>query len=174
MCITKIELEKKFLMNEETQITPLDGSYHFGLFDQQNPTKDPLQIISIVVKNGEISYRRDLTDKIESPVFNNIAVSDDKEYYIYELDADMKPVKNEGKIEVDGAGYIVKYPDADPIIVDGSKVDKKTVENYLTFELPETGGNGTLMFTLIGFMLMGISALLIAKNKKQPKKSHSL
>lgn len=164
----KVELDKKFLTNVDNEITPLDGIFNFGLFDEQNPTKAPLQVISIVVKNGTVTYRHD-NDKVESPIFDDIPVGEDKAYYIYELDENMQPVRNGEYLEVDGATYVVKYPDTSPIVFDGDEAEQKIIENYLTFELPESGGIGTTLVKFIGFILVLLSLFLFTKRKQQAK-----
>ncbi|MBR5566244.1 MAG: LPXTG cell wall anchor domain-containing protein [Roseburia sp.] len=72
---------------------------------------------------------------------------------------------NEDRADAAG-GYKGFVDDNDTDIVDG--IYQITVENFEGLVLPSTGGTGTLLFTIIGIMLM-LSALvvIITKNRKE-------
>ena len=63
--------------------------------------------------------------------------------------------------------------DGNPVtmLADGGSVNAEaplTVVNTRGFDLPETGDNGTMMFTIVGILLMaGAVAVLIFANRKK-------
>ena len=56
-------------------------------------------------------------------------------------------------------GYMLSNPEGQPVYRDGL-VKELTVVNYSGYELPETGGAGTGVFTIAGLALTGLSGIL--------------
>ena len=86
----------------------------------------------------------------------------------HELDNGLQFVVNEyDAMQADAAGgYKGFVDDNDADIADG--IYKITVENFEGLVLPSTGGTGTLLFTIIGIMLMlGAIVVIVTKNRKE-------
>lgn len=162
----RINLEKKFFANENNETQMQDGTYHFGLFDEKDPKKSPLQVLTLEITDGNAIFKR---DGVETSVlqFNNIDVDKNKAYYIYELDLQNRPIKEGSFVQIDGASYLVRYPDDSAIIVDGSGIPTKEVHNYLTYKLPESGGIGTSWYKLFGFTIILLSIFVFSKKKER-------
>lgn len=165
----KIEVNKKFFVNEDKESIVQDGTYRFGLFTEENPTTTPSQILSIQIKNGNITYLRDGVTT-QTPTFNDIDVGTTTSYYIYELDSQNQPVKDNSYVEIDGANFKVRYPSNDAITVTDEEIPVKEVHNYLTFKLPESGGSGVAWYKLFGFTLILLSVFAIVKRKQKGRR----
>lgn len=166
----KIAVDKKFYINENKQTSLMDGTYSFGLYTEQNPISKPLQILKITIKDGIASYNLNGVG-CQTPSFADIDVKTTTTYYIYELDSQNKPVHNSSFVKVDNVTYEVHYPDNRGIEVDGTTIPVKEVHNYLTFRLPESGGNGTTWYKAFGFALILFSTYIYIGRKQSKNKS---
>ena len=160
----KIELDKKFLASEGAETQLQDGTYQFGLYDEEAPQGNPLQKITMTIKNENVSYALN-GDETSLPYFVDIEVNTGKKYYIYELDEQGNPVQDGSHVIIDEANYVVHYPDNNPIMVDGTSIPVKEVHNYLTYRLPESGGMGTHLHMLLGFAAILLSLVLYLKRQ---------
>ena len=64
------------------------------------------------------------------------------------------------------AGYMLSNPEGQPVYRDGL-VKELTVVNYSGYELPETGGAGTGVFTIAGSVLSTMAAWGLGKKKRK-------
>ena len=161
----KIAVDKKFFVNENKETSAMDGTYSFGLYSNHNPTDEPLSILKITFKDGVPSYNLNGIG-CQTPTFADIDVNTSTSYYIYELDAQNKPVHHSSFVKIDGINYQVRYLEDGGITVDGSAIPVKEVHNYLTYKLPESGGNGTAWYMIFGFALILLSVYTNVRRKK--------
>lgn len=147
-------VEKQFRDAQNQNLSKIDGSYRFGIYDTENPAGKPLQIVTINYSNGETNPEN------EKAVFTNLTPG--ATYYIYELDDSSKPIKDNTLATVDGKTFDVSYNSGSAVTIpsDGSAAETVTVTNQVHYsELPETGGPGTLPFIMGGLLLIAVSLL---------------
>ena len=98
-----ITVKKQFTNNAaETEHNPISGTYQFGLYDNENGTGKPLEII-------EIKY--DPKDKdVKSEKFKN-PIDLTKDYYVFEIGQNNQPIKAfEGEATINSMQYeVVEY-----------------------------------------------------------------
>lgn len=130
----------------------IDGTYRFGIYADETPASDPLQTVSIEIKNGGLESKA---------VFTNLELG--KTYYIYELDDESKPIKNDTSATVNGKRFSVTYTGGPAVTIsaDGTNAATVTVTNRVNYsELPETGGTGTIPYTTGGLLLILCAGIL--------------
>ena len=162
-----ITVKKAFTNNAaETEHNPVSGTYRFGLYDNAEGSGDALEIISI---------HYDPKDKnVKSAKFKN-PVDLTKDYYVFELDQNDKPIKaSDGEATINSMQYKVVY-DNNGNTTNSAKVgDTVTVTNKSrTKILPSTGSMGTLIYRLLGATLVVASLICLSninKNKRKEKR----
>lgn len=155
-------VEKKFTDQAGNPVTVIDGTYRFGLYEQENPTGKPIQTIELTFREGT---------KPPKGTFINLEL--DKAYYIYELDDAGNPIRNEQSGIADSRPFIVTYASTSGdnyTIKAGSTV---TVTNQLCVQdLPQTGGHGTTPYTAAGLLLLCGGAWLWYKKERHGREAH--
>jgi fimbrial isopeptide formation D2 family protein/LPXTG-motif cell wall-anchored protein len=53
----------------------------------------------------------------------------------------------------------------------GTPINTLTVDNYVGFQFPLTGGMGTLLFVVIGIVLVGLAGIVIVSSRRKSKKA---
>ena len=119
------------------------------------------------------------TDGNGNIVFNNVPYTDaGATYYLRELSTKAGYALPSGHIKVDLDSKATLIADSSPLIEAGEWINGAIVEPVVSihndlladadadFSLPLTGGAGTIMFTIVGIMVMVGAAVMIVRNKK--------
>lgn len=166
----EIKVDKKFQKADGTSLEkPLNGSYQFGIFDNESGAESPLQTLTITYLNGQATYQRD-GHEVTEPVFTQLDVDKSTKYYVFELSDDGKLIKNGQMATVDGKTFEVTYRNNDGVSLDANNNGKSTIvvtNKVKQFKLPETGGKGTRLYMLAGIMFLTISAFGFIFQKKK-------
>ena len=156
---------KKFLDAGGKPLAKIDGAYRFGIYTEANPTGKPLQTVTIKYANSTV------TPESRTAKFTNLTLGGT--YYIYELDDSSQPISGNVPATVNSSSFLVTYPNGPAVTVpaDGSAADTVTVTNQVCYpELPNTGGAGTIPYTIGGFLLLtGAAFLLLYRHTKRRK-----
>ena len=148
----EITVEKKFKNAGGHDTGPISGTYWFGLYDSLEATNQ-LQKIFITY---DLSDTTSKTNK-----FVDLDLS--QTYYVYELDASGKPIKDSNTVNViNGMEYLTSYDKNG--VTNGNTV---TVTNQVaTKQLPATGGNGTDIYIKSGAILMLLTVVVLLKRRR--------
>lgn len=164
-----ITVKKQFTNDAaETEHNPVSGTYRFGLYNNENGTGTPLEIISI---------HYDPKDKdVKSAKFKN-PIDLTKDYYVFELNQNDQPIKaSDGEATINSMQYKVVYNnETNNTETNSAKVGERvTVTNKSrTKILPSTGSIGTLIYRLLGATLVVASLICLSninKNKRKEKR----
>lgn len=149
----EITVEKKFLNVAGHDSNPVSGTYKFGLYKDKDAVNEPIQTIEITFKTGNLNTN---LEKFEDLDLNDT-------YYVYELDDQNNPIKDDGVHVINGLEYFTSYSNNE--VKNGATV---TVTNQSRVkQLPSTGSYGTLIYRISGAMLVLASLIvLININKK--------
>ncbi len=155
------EVIKKFLSAGDNELEKINGTYHFGIYTEANPTAAPLQTVSITYAK-EKATPTDVKAK-----FTNLELG--KTYYIYELDDSNKPIMNNELATINKSGFVVVYSNESMVTIpsDGSSLGSVTVTNQVCYpELPNAGGIGANIFYVLSLILViGAAVLLVIKKQ---------
>lgn len=158
----EITVVKKFINDAAGKSTePVSGTYRFGLYDD----KKKLDEKAIIYDAG------DTQDK--SVKFENLELN--KTYYVYELDDQDKPITDTSKeVTINTMNYQVVY-EKNGITLSSDKSSETIVvtNKSRTKILPSTGSIGTLIYRLLGAMLVVASLICLSninKNKRKEKR----
>ena len=158
-------VEKAFLDAGGNHLAKIDGTYRFGIYTEANPIGNPLQTVTITYANSTV------TPESGTAKFTNLTLGGT--YYIYELDDSSQPISGNVPATVNSSSFLVTYPNGPAVTVpaDGSAADTVTVTNQVCYpELPNTGGAGTIPYTIGGFLLLtGAAFLLLYRHTKRRK-----
>lgn len=160
---------KKFLDAGGNRLEKIDGAYRFGIYTAANPTGDPLQKVTITYANSTV------TPESGTAKFTNLTLG--KMYYIYELDDSGQPISGNVPATVNSSSFLVTYPNGPAVTVpaDGSAAATVTVTNQVCYpELPNTGGAGTIPYTIGGFLLLTGAAFLLLYHHTKRRKEDSV
>lgn len=150
----EITVQKEFIDAGNKKVSPVKGTYTFGLFENQNDSK-PIQTASI-------TYGEDQTDSTCKFTNLDVDAKNPKTYYVYELDDDGKPIKDSNVHTINGKEFYTSYGKNEV-----SNGDTVTITNQnRTKQLPSTGSSGTLCYRLAGITLMLLGSLLMLKKYK--------
>ena len=134
---------------------PVSGIYRFGLYDNTD-LKNPVDIVSIEFGPSD--------QEEKEAKFVNLDLN--KTYYVYELDNQNNPIKDDGVHVINGLEYLTTYS-TNNAVQNGATV---TVTNRSrTKILPSTGSYGTLIYRISGAMLV-LASLIVLRNIN--KKNH--
>lgn len=160
-----ITVKKQFTNNAaETEHNPVSGTYRFGLYNNENGTGKPLEIISI---------HYDPKDKdVKSAKFKNQKLNTD--YYVFELNQNDQPIKaSDNEATINSMQYKVVYNnETNNTETNSAKVGETvTVTNKSrTKILPSTGSIGTLIYRLLGATLVIASLICLSNINKNNRK----
>ena len=131
----------------------VSGTYRFGLYDNTD-LKNPVDIVSIEFGPSD--------QEEKEAKFVNLDLN--KTYYVYELDNQNNPIKDDGVHVINGLEYLTTYS-TNNAVQNGATV---TVTNRSrTKILPSTGSYGTLIYRISGAMLVLASLIVLTNiNKK--------
>ena len=157
---------KAFLDAGGNHLAKIDGAYRFGIYAEANPTGNPLQTVTITYANSTV------TPESGTAKFTNLTLGGT--YYIYELDDNDVPIRGDNTLAtVNSSSFLVTYPNGSAVTVPagGSAAAAVTVTNQVCYpELPNTGGAGTIPYTIGGFLLLtGAAFLLLYRHTKRRK-----
>lgn len=163
-----ITVKKQFTNNAaETDKNPVSGTYKFGLYNNADGTGTPLDTIEIKYRPGETG--------VKSEKFKNQTLNTD--YYVFELDQNNQPIKaSDGEATINSMQYKVVYKnETDSTKTNNAKVGETIVvtNKSRTKILPSTGSMGTLIYRLLGAMLVVASLICLSninKNKRKEKR----
>ena len=161
---------KAFLDAGGNHLAKIDGAYRFGIYAEANPTGNPLQTVTITYANSTV------TPESGTAKFTNLTLG--KMYYIYELDDNGVPIRgNNTPATVNSSSFLVTYTNGPAVTVpaDGSAAATVTVTNQVCYpELPNTGGAGTIPYTIGGFLLLTGAAFLLLYHHTKRRKEDSV
>lgn len=157
---------KKFLDAGGKPLKKIDGTYRFGIYTAANPTGNPLQTVTITYANSTV------TPESRTAKFTNLTLGGT--YHIYELDDNDVPIRGDNTLAtVNGANFLVTYSSGPAVTIpeSGTAAAAVTVTNQVCYpELPNTGGAGTMPYTIGGFLLLtGAAFLLLYRHTKRRK-----
>lgn len=160
----EITVVKKFINDAVGKSTkPVSGTYNFGLYTDKKDLTTQLQTVSIIYNASETQEK--------SAKFINLDLN--KTYYVFELDDDNKPIVNSSKeVTINKLQYTVDYKnggiESTNAAINGQTV---TVTNKSrTKILPSTGSIGTLIYRLLGAMLVVVSVICLSNINKNNRK----
>ena len=132
----------------------INGTYRFGIYDNEAASGSPLQTVAITYENNSV------TPEDGKAKFTNLELG--KTYYIYELDDTDQPIENNKLATVDKKTFDVIYTNGPEVTIsnDGESPVTVTVTNKVHYtSLPDTGGGGTLPFTMGGLLIIAAGLL---------------
>lgn len=160
---------KAFLDAGGNHLAKIDGTYRFGIYDEANPTGNPLQTVTIKYANSTV------TPESGTAKFTNLTLG--KMYYIYELDDNGVPIRGDNTLAtVNGANFLVNYSNGPAVTIPGSGTAAAavTVTNQVCYpELPHTGGAGTTLYTKGGVLLTASAMFLLLYYHTKRRKEES-
>lgn len=160
---------KAFLDVGGNHLAKIDGAYRFGIYVEANPTGNPLQTVTITYANSTV------TPESGTAKFTNLTLGGT--YYIYELDDSGQPISGNVQTTVNSSSFLVTYTNGPAVTVpaDGSAAATVTVTNQVCYpELPNTGGAGTIPYTIGGFLLLTGAAFLLLYHHTKRRKEDSV
>lgn len=161
---------KAFLDAGGNRLEKINGAYRFGIYAEANPTGDPLQKVTIKYANSTV------TPESRTAKFTNLTLGGT--YYIYELDDNDVPIRGDNTLAtVNSSSFLVTYTNGPAVTVptDGSAAATVTVTNQVCYpELPNTGGAGTIPYTIGGFLLLTGAAFLLLYHHTKRRKEDSV
>ena len=160
---------KAFLDAGGNHLAKIDGAYRFGIYTEANPTGDPLQTVTITYVNSTV------TPESGTAKFTNLTLGGT--YYIYELDDSGQPISGNVPATVNSSSFLATYTNGPAVTVpaDGSAAATVTVTNQVCYpELPNTGGAGTIPYTIGGFLLLTGAAFLLLYHHTKRRKGGSV
>lgn len=160
---------KAFLDAGGNHLAKIDGAYRFGIYTEEDPTGDPLQTVTITYANSTV------TPESGTAKFTNLTLGG--AYYIYELDDSSQPISGNVPATVNSSSFLVTYTNGPAVTVpaDGSAAATVTVTNQVCYpELPNTGGAGTIPYTIGGFLLLTGAAFLLLYHHTKRRKEDSV
>ena len=161
---------KAFLDAGGNHLAKIDGAYRFGIYAEANPTGKPLQTVTITYANSTV------TPESGTAKFTNLTLG--KMYYIYELDDNGVPIRGDNTLAtVNGANFLVTYSNGPAVTIpeSGTAAATVTVTNQVCYpELPNTGGAGTIPYTIGGFLLLTGAAFLLLYHHTKRRKEDSV
>ena len=160
---------KAFLDAGGNHLAKIDGAYRFGIYAEANPTGNPLQTVTITYANSTV------TPESGTAKFTNLTLGGT--YYIYELDDSGQPISGNVPATVNSSSFLVTYTNGPAVTVpaDGSAAATVTVTNQVCYpELPNTGGAGTIPYTIGGFLLLTGAAFLLLYHHTKRRKEDSV
>ena len=152
-------------------------AYHLKMKKVDDATRDPLEGVKFSLyasyQNGKFSdivtnmngvlLQNLLTDEGGMIDFGNLSFppNGSKTYYLVEEDTIDKYnlLNNYVGITVDNNGITAKYENSDLEISHSGNTFEVIIPNAKGIDFPETGGNGNLLFILIGIMLLVFSSI---------------
>lgn len=160
---------KAFLDAGGNHLAKIDGTYRFGIYTEANPIGNPLQTVTITYANSTV------TPESGTAKFTNLTLGGT--YYIYELDDSSQPISGNVPATVNSSSFLVTYTNGPAVTVpaDGSAAATVTVTNQVCYpELPNTGGAGTIPYTIGGFLLLTGAAFLPLYHHTKRRKEDSV
>ena len=160
---------KAFLDVGGNHLAKIDGAYRFGIYAEANPTGNPLQTVTITYANSTV------TPESGTAKFTNLTLGGT--YYIYELDDSGQPISGNVPATVNSSSFLVTYTNGPAVTVpaDGSAAATVTVTNQVCYpDLPNTGGAGTIPYTIGGFLLLTGAAFLLLYHHTKRRKEDSV
>lgn len=160
---------KAFLDAGGNHLAKIDGAYRFGIYDEANPTGNPLQTVTIKYANSTV------TPESGTAKFTNLTLG--RMYYIYELDDNGVPIRGDNTLAtVNGANFLVNYSNGPAVTIpeSGTAAAAVTVTNQVCYpELPHTGGAGTTLYTKGGVLLTASAMFLLLYYHTKRRKEES-
>ena len=160
---------KAFLDAGGNHLAKIDGAYRFGIYTEANPTGDPLQTVTITYVNSTV------TPESGTAKFTNLTLGGT--YYIYELDDSGQPISGNVPATVNSSSFLVTYTNGPAVTIpeSGTAAATVTVTNQVCYpELPNTGGAGTIPYTIGGFLLLTGAAFLLLYHHTKRRKGGSV
>ena len=161
--VGRITVAKRFRSIDNKELTKIDGTYTFALYETSAPdgTDTPVATASVVYGNGKVTPEDGLVR------FENLTL--DKTYYVFELDDSGRPVPDGETGSISGTPFIALGGGCKIELSSEHPGGEAIITNRINYaELPETGGHGAGIFYVLGaFLTMGAAALLLQKKYRR-------
>lgn len=142
---------------------PVSGTYTFGLYEDADAEGEPLQTVTI-------TYNASDKESNKTAVFRDLDL--EKTYYVFELDDQGNPIRNNAAALVHKTQFLVTYQGSSNGASNGGIV--QVTNQSFAPELPETGGAGTALYTAGGTLLMAAAGILLyIQNKRRKEETAS-
>lgn len=160
----EITISKKFENAAGGSLEKLNGTYTFGLFEHETDVS-PIQQSTIVYKNGTVS----LKDGVAR--FTNVELG--KTYWVYELNDEGQPIKDQKDGKISGIPFIVFYENNKVTVTAENAKQEVVITNRMNYaELPNSGGSGTVLYTVSGSLLIFSSVVFLYQKKKRNSRDY--
>lgn len=149
----EILVRKAFQAPDGNTLDKIDGTYSFGLFENEDGSGKPLQIATITYGAGGVIPAEGYA------VFEGLTIR--KPYYVFELGDDGKAIQENTEGVIGQRSFVVSGG-GEKILLTGDKpIGEATITNRMNYEpLPETGGSGTTWYRLVGLLLCMIFGIV--------------
>ena len=161
----EITVNKQFTNADGVSIiTPLEGTYRFGLFEQENPDAGTVPLAKAVAVYDQYGQ------PTETAKFTDVELG--KAYYVYELDDNGNAILPGTARISNKIPFVVSYDKTQPInVTTGNPTASVTVTNRINYpELPQTGGVGTGVFRVSGAAAALLAGFILAGREGRKRK----
>ena len=118
----------------------------------------------------KITYNASDKESNKTAVFRDLEL--EKTYYVFELDDQGNPIRDNAAALVHKTQFLVTYPGSSNGAGHGETV--QVTNQSFAPELPETGGTGTYLYTMGGALLMATAGILLyIQNKRRKEETAS-
>lgn len=156
----QIWVSKQFRNAAGASVNQIEGTYTFGVYDEEDPSGAPLMTASIVYRNGT-SVPEDGIARFDGLTIGEI-------YYVYELDSSGRPIRDGKDAVIGGKPFLVSYSGVTVTVSQEVPTGEVTVTNCAAYPpLPMTGGTGTAPFLLAGSLLSAAAAAALALRRRK-------
>ena len=116
-----------------------------------------------------ITYNASDKESNKTAVFRDLDL--EKTYYVFELDDQGNPIRNNAAALVHKTQFLVTYQGSSNGASNGGIV--QVTNQSFAPELPETGGAGTALYTAGGALLMAAAGILLYIQNKRRKEENT-
>lgn len=148
----EVVVEKLFQSADGTDVDKIDGTYTFGLYDGEN-----------LVQKATIQWASGTASPKDGKAhFTNVELG--KTYTVYELDDNDQPIESNGTAS--GLPFIVTYEGSTVTLSANTPQATVKVTNRANYPaLPNTGGGGTQLLTLAGWLMLLAALVLLCRKQ---------
>jgi len=156
----QIRVSKQFQNAAGEHVDRIEGTYTFGLYEEENPSGTPLMTASIVYRNG--------TSIPEDGIARFDGLKIGGSYHVYELDSSGRPILDGSAATIGGKPFLVSGSGVTVTVSQDAPTGEVTVTNCAAYPaLPMTGGTGAEPFLLAGGLLSACAAAALALRRRR-------
>ena len=156
----QIRVSKQFQNAAGKHVDRIEGTYTFGLYEEENPSGTPLMTASIVYRNG--------TSIPEDGIARFDGLKIGGSYHVYELDSSGRPILDGSAATIGGKPFLVSGSGVTVTVSQDAPTGEVTVTNCAAYPaLPMTGGTGAEPFLLAGGLLSACAAAALALRRRR-------